>query len=111
MNRPDRDRVAVLLEHVESELRALSLWESRPPPAAAFESTLPFCADTMAFHQWLQWIFIRRFRALLEGGHPLPENCGIQPMAEEAMPQGTHDLQPLLDILGELDAQFGRERR
>lgn len=76
-------RVAESLLRIEAEMRRLGVWESEPPPDEAFGSDKPFCVDTMVFTQWLQFVFLRRMKVLLEGGHPLPAVSGIAPMAEE----------------------------
>lgn len=85
MTKPNRPALTRLLNAIEEEMKSLSLWESQPPAAHVFESQLPFFADRMDFHQWLQWVFIARFRALIDGGHPMPSQCQIAPMAEEAL--------------------------
>lgn len=95
-----------LLNEIETELAQLSLWESQPPPANAFESSTPFFADRMEFHQWIQWVFIARFRALIEGGHPLPTQCEIAPMAEETLKHLEKDIGALLELIRQFDAQF-----
>lgn len=71
------------LDAIESEMRRLGLWSEMPPDATAFESVVPFFLDTMAFHEWMQWVFVARFRALLEGGFPLPGQCAVSPVLEE----------------------------
>jgi uncharacterized protein YqcC (DUF446 family) len=77
------DEVACLLIDVEAGLRQLDLWERQPPPAEALASTEPFAIDTLNFAQWLQHIFLPTMQALLAGGHALPTECGIAPMAQE----------------------------
>ena len=81
MTNPDSELLYTLLTDIEQELKALALWNAQPPPAHAFDSTAPFFADRMDFDQWLQWVFLARFRALLDGAHPLPDKCDIAPMA------------------------------
>ena len=54
-----------------------------PPPAQALESDQPFCVDTLTLPQWLQFVFLPTMRDLLDGDKPLPDRCGIAPMAEE----------------------------
>jgi len=95
-----------LMNELEQALRDLGAWESTPPPPAAFESSVPFSADTMDFTQWLQWVFLARFRAILEGGHPLPRQCGVTPMAEEALRGMEGDIQDVLAILARIDERF-----
>lgn len=95
-----------LLNEIEAELTGLSLWESQPPPASAFESDTPFFADRMAFHQWIQWVFIARFRAIIEGKHAMPTQCQIAPMAEEALKEEGKDISALLELIRQFDAEF-----
>lgn len=95
-----------LLQQMEAEMRQHGLWEQVSPPPEAFASALPFCVDTMNFSQWLQWIFIARFRALLDGDHPLPANCNIASMAEEAFKEMDADLNQLTELLRQFDRLF-----
>ncbi|WP_226702349.1 YqcC family protein [Microbulbifer elongatus] len=75
--------IATLLLELEAEMRALSLWDMEPPAPEALASTQPFCVDTLTFPQWLQFIFLPRMSRLVEMEQPLPQKCGIAPMAEE----------------------------
>ena len=76
-------QVADCLLRIEMELRQLQLWELERPPEEAFSSTEPFCIDTLAFTQWLQFVFLERMAMMVESGQPLPAVSGIAPMAEE----------------------------
>jgi len=67
---------------IERELRVLGFWTSSPPAPEALASQEPFCVDTLAFDQWLQWIFLPRMKLILERGDPLPAVSGILAMAE-----------------------------
>lgn len=101
---PSRQRrLALILTRIEAELRRLGLWSELPPPAAALQSTLPFCFDTLAFEQWLQWVFLPRFWALLQDNSPLPERCGIAPMAEVWFADKPVDAQELVELLRTFD--------
>lgn len=80
-----RHDIAVALIAIESEMRGLGIWEVHPPAPACLMSEIPFCHDTLEFRQWLQWVFIPRFRAVLEGDHPLPGASAIAPIAEDAL--------------------------
>lgn len=98
-----RGELVSLLAGAERELRALGLWEGMAPPLERLASEVPFCHDSLAFTQWLQWIFIPRFRALLEGDHPLPVGCAIVPVAELAFVEISGDTSVLLDQLRAID--------
>ena len=95
-----------VLEEIEAELRLLGCWSGQPPDEQAFTSSMPFFADRMSFEEWLQWVLVARFRALIDGALPLPERCQIAPMAEEALKLPGQDLSHLLGLLHELDALF-----
>lgn len=75
-------RMLVLLQELETEMRRQQLWAGMPPSAQALSSTMPFMYDTLKAHEWLQWIFIPRTRALIEARGRLPGNCNIHPLAE-----------------------------
>ncbi len=75
--------IAALLIDIEAELRTLGLWDKVPPPPAALASDQPFSIDTLTLPQWLQFIFLPTLYRLLEQGEPLPQRCGIAPMAQE----------------------------
>lgn len=100
-----RTDLLALLDDLEQELRRLGYWEGTPPAPEAFLSTAPFSADTMAFTEWLQWVFLARFRALVEGGHALPGACDVRPMAEQAL-SGLPRCAHLIHIIGCIDDHF-----
>ena len=77
------------LQQLEAELRAASLWSAQPPSAEAMASAMPFMYDTLQIEEWLQWVFVPRMHALIDGGHPLPGECSVQPLAEHEWTQRT----------------------
>lgn len=76
-------QVRQLLVQLQTAMQQEQLWLSEAPPADAFNSTEPFCIDTMSFVQWLQFVFIARMQALLDAQTNLPTNASITPLAEE----------------------------
>ncbi|MBE2896556.1 YqcC family protein [Pasteurellaceae bacterium HPA106] len=77
--------VEIHLQQLAESLVALNLWQSQPPHPSKLASTAPFALDTLEPHEWLQWIFIPRMRALLAAKADLPRNFAISPYIEEAM--------------------------
>lgn len=78
-------RLAELADHllaIERELRLAGLWTKQSPSPEALASDQPFCIDTLAFEQWLQWLLLPRMKVLLEGDLPLPRSSGVTEMAE-----------------------------
>nr|WP_246506749.1 YqcC family protein [Kistimonas asteriae] len=95
------------MAELEAELKGQALWEAMPPSPEALASTNPFCVDTLAFTQWLQWIYIPRLRAIMDHGAALPTGSDIKPYAEEAIkPQQIEHRQSLLELIGQLDWQM-----
>lgn len=92
-----------LLNELEAELRQQQLWRASPPDKAAMASTLPFCYDTLALEQWLQFIFIPRMQALLDTNAPLPQTINILPMAELVFQHNGSAMAALLDIIRRID--------
>lgn len=76
-------QVADGLLSIETEMRRLELWQGERPPETAFQSTEPFCLDTLDFTQWVQFVFLERMKQIIENGQALPVSSGIAPMAEE----------------------------
>lgn len=102
-------QTALLLNQIETELRKLQLWSPVPPDSAALASTLPFCYDTLMFEQWLQFVFLPRMRALVQGRLPLPTKSGISAMAEQALAPITADKVWLIQRIAELDQLLGAQ--
>ena len=95
--------VASLLIDLESELRQLRLWETESPSPQALASTTPFCVDTLAFNQWLQFVFLPTLQLMIERQMALPANCQITPMAEEFLRGKALPASRLLEVLAALD--------
>ncbi len=75
-------RVAGLLLELEATLHDLGLWAEDVPHPQALASVQPFCIDTLAFEQWLQFVFLPRMHTLLDAGAALPPSCAIAEMGE-----------------------------
>lgn len=93
------------LQQLESEMRTAQLWGALPPSEQALASTMPFMYDTLKIEEWLQWVFLPRLHALVDGGHALPGECSVQPLAEHEWSQralGQRDA--ALRVLTQIDA-------
>jgi uncharacterized protein YqcC (DUF446 family) len=95
---------------LEDEMRRLELWQAATPHPTVLASTEPFCVDTMTLPQWLQFVFVPRMTALIEGHEPLPTACAIKPLAEETIARQEDDSGKLLGILGTFDQLLTRSR-
>jgi len=81
-NQRERALLAVV-DGLEAELRRAQLWDPEPPSEDMLTSSQPFCIDTLALSQWLQWLLIPRMRSVLAGERPMPTRSAIYPLAED----------------------------
>lgn len=95
--------IADILLELEAGLRVNGKWSAIKPGASALESELPFCIDTLAFEEWLQWIFLPRMKEILEQQHPFPAKSGILPYAEEYLDKNDPFSNQLLNLLKRFD--------
>lgn len=98
--------IAALFE-LEAELRRLELWEAEAPGADCFASTVPFCHDTMFFHQWLQWVLLPRLGELLELGTLPPFPSQMAELAELTWESTDLDAAGLIALLRRIDRLLG----
>jgi len=94
------------LQQVEAVMREHDHWQAYSPEAEAFNSTEPFCLDTLQPLEWLQWVLIPRLYALIEAGASLPQDFAVTPYYEVALPPSTPGHAALLAALNKLDALF-----
>jgi uncharacterized protein YqcC (DUF446 family) len=101
VNQRERALIAVV-DSLEAELRRMQLWEHEPPNEKLLASTKPFCVDTLAFWQWLQWQLIPRMRRIFAGEGSLPTESAISPYAEDCV-EHLEDPRPLLLLIERFD--------
>lgn len=89
------------------------IWSAQSPATSALESNLPFCYDTMYFHEWLQYVFLPRMEALIVAKHALPESLLLLPMAEHAfttqLDLSASALSEVYEAIRYIDAYFAIE--
>ena len=95
--------VADQLLLIERELRLMGGWSVTAPDARALASCEPFCVDTLAFDQWLQWVFLPRMKIILETGEALPAVSGVLAMAEMVYSKREGHTAALLAALARFD--------
>ncbi len=93
-----------LLHQLEDEMRSQQLWSATPPNPEALASTMPFMYDSLQLHEWLQWVFVPRLRALIDAQGQLPCQSHIHPLAEHEWSQRSDfDGRRMLTVLLALD--------
>ena len=100
-------QIADQLLLIERQLRQLGLWAQQAPSAEALASQQPFCVDSLAFEEWLQWIFLPRLKSMLEANAPLPTASGIAAMAEQVFVGRALEVNGLIAALEEFDRLIG----
>ena len=98
-----RCAVAEVLARLRAELQRLNLWEVSPPAADRLASVQPFSWDTLLFSEWLQWQFVPRMSAALDGQGLWPSDSAIYPYAEECLASRADDVRELLFLIQTLD--------
>ncbi len=100
-----------LIIALKAQLQALNLWQEHTPNVCLLASQQPFCCDTLTFEQWLQFIFIPRFQAMIMAKQKLPSNIALCPMAEESFKHLGVKVAPLINILADIDEQLSGQRQ
>ncbi|MDD3610387.1 MAG: YqcC family protein [Halothiobacillaceae bacterium] len=91
------------LDAIEAEMRRIGLWGDTAPDPDALASVMPFCYDTLLFHEWLQWVFLPRMREVFQRGESLPAACVIHPLAEHSFAELPHPTDALLALIDQFD--------
>lgn len=97
------EKLLEIISAIQGEMLQQSLWQTESPTEAALSSTEPFCVDTLAFIEWVQWIMLPRLNYMVEQRLPLPNNSDIFSMAEEAFKSMSEETDNLLALILELD--------
>jgi uncharacterized protein YqcC (DUF446 family) len=84
MNPELYQRVEQKLSEIEAEMKQIGYWQETPLPAEAYDFHQAFAMDTMAYSQWLQFVFIPRVRSILgsDGEFPRSSSVGTQAILE-----------------------------
>jgi len=97
--------VEILIIKLENSLREAMLWSTFAPSAEAFQSKLPFSLDTMAFEQWLQFVFIPKMSECVSTKSTLPDSLMLLPMAEQS-PSVTDNQSDIIEVIKQIDLVF-----
>ncbi len=102
--------LAQLVEKLSLELKKQKLWQAKPPSVQALSSVAPFHCDTLAFEQWLQFIFIERINALIAANKTLPTAISLCPMAEDAFKLHGASIANVINIIADIDELMSGKR-
>ncbi len=98
------ETVATQLDRIEEEMRTSGLWQDEPLKQEQFRFSEAFAMDTMAFQQWLQFVFMPRVRDAIAGDNfPASSNVGAQAVREFDTVAAASQL---VSLLSDFDALF-----
>ena len=100
------EKIELQIQRIEQRLRDMNLYSEQRPEESAFDSSVPFCYDTMSFLDWLQWVMFPKTRDLIRRELPLPTVCEIHPLAEEEFKLISQETDDLLEEIAALDQLF-----
>lgn len=104
----DRAAVAAAISAIEDEMRRLRFWEIQRPTDEQIANGGAFGTESMAFVQWLRWVFVPRVHELLDSGAALPpsSSVGAQAAREWGFSPDAADTSTLERLLTEFDCLF-----
>jgi uncharacterized protein YqcC (DUF446 family) len=107
---PEYEIVAAKINEIEAEMRRMGMWQDQPLTPEQLDFEKPFGMDKLALEQWLQFIFIARVREIIaaKGKFPSGSQVADQAFREWVMWGSRTDVEPLIQLLREFDALFGK---
>jgi uncharacterized protein YqcC (DUF446 family) len=104
MRMPNPQTVLSKLQQIETEMRRIHVWQEQPLQANQYDFKAAFAGDTMAFPQWLQFIFLPNARrAAATNSFPSKSQVGGKAVREF---DGMDEASRLIELLSEFDALF-----
>jgi uncharacterized protein YqcC (DUF446 family) len=105
---PTTSAVRVRLDAVIHAMQREGIWYVARPPDEAFGDTGAFGMNTMAFAQWLRWVFVPNVEKLIASGGPWPRRSAL---AVQATREGDTDptIAALVPELGSFDELFAAD--
>jgi len=104
-----KEKIKQLLLLLENSLKDAELWSDEEISEEKLSSKLPFCADTLSYPEWLQFVFMRKMQMLIEGDGDLPSASGLFPMAQVYFGREIFRYRELAGTLLKLDRAFREE--
>lgn len=104
MATPPQEKATQYADRIEAEMRRTGIWQATPLRPEQLNFKKAFAMDTMAFSQWLQFIFLPRVReAVATNNFPSSSSVGAQAVREfDGCPEADH----LVALLLEFDSLF-----
>jgi uncharacterized protein YqcC (DUF446 family) len=107
-DRPKDDMTSTvkeMLQRIIAEMRRIGMYDVPMVSADQLQDMGAFGSDTMAFEQWLRWVFVPRVETLLENDGPWPSTSDVGVFAIKNF-DGQDEVSALVSLLCEFDALF-----
>jgi uncharacterized protein YqcC (DUF446 family) len=101
----DQAKIAAAFAAICEEMKRTGVWNIARPADDAFDDMGAFGMKTMAFEQWLRWVFVPRVEGSLAAGGPWPASSEIAAHATREL-DGVLELAELVRLLGDFDVLF-----
>ena len=110
MTEPDdssnlRSQVAKAIAEIEAEMKIIGYWAAEPLAPEAYDFQEAFAMDTMAYSQWLQFVFVPRVKQIIEDQEEFPSDSMVAVPAIREF-DGDPEADHLVELLSEFDALF-----
>jgi uncharacterized protein YqcC (DUF446 family) len=97
--------VGAKLDAIETEMKRIGYWQEKPLDPDQYDFRAAFARDTMAFTQWLQFIFIPNVRRIIASQGQFPSSSAVATQAVREF-DTDNNATPLVSLLSEFDALF-----
>lgn len=102
---PHPQEIRTAIDAVTAQLKAVGYWDCPQPTDDQIENGGAFGLQTMAFVQWLRWIFVPTVEDRLAQGGPWPAESHVASQAVREF-DGEYDADPLIEALRDFDRLF-----
>ena len=103
---PNYEVVAQKANAIEAEMKRVGLWQDQPLKPEQYNFHAAFAGDTMAFPQWLQFIFLPRVRDIIARKGQFPPASNVGAYAVREFDTYREDTVMLTHLLNEFDHLF-----
>lgn len=100
------ERVTGQITAIEAEMRRVGLWQDTPLQPEQYDFRAAFAGDTMAFPQWLQFIFIPKVRQIINVRGAFPSSSQVAAYAVREFDTYREDTSQLITLLSDFDRLF-----
>ncbi|HVU12463.1 MAG TPA: YqcC family protein [Phototrophicaceae bacterium] len=103
---PNYEAVARQADAIEAEMKRIGFWQDTPLKPEQYDFRAAFAGDTMAFPQWLQFIFLPRVRDIIARRGQFPPSSQVAAYAIREFDTYSQDTSTLHQLLYDFDHLF-----